>query len=66
MEVTTAMGTGIITRDFFLKFYLFMAKGASYHGVPSLNVGLETKLIQVDELSSLRSQLECWSNGTLE
>jgi len=66
MEVTTAMGTGIITRDFFLKFYLFIAKGASYHGVPSLNVGLETKLIQVDELGSLRSQLECWSNGTLE
>jgi len=43
------MGTGIITRDFFLKFYLFIAKGASYHGVTSLNVGLETKLSQVNE-----------------
>jgi len=54
MEVTTAMGTGIITRDFFLKLYLFIAKGASYHGVPSLNVGLETKLIQVDLIKKVK------------
>jgi len=54
MEVMTAMGTGIITRDFFLKLYLFIAKGASHHGVPSLNVGLETKLIQVDLIKKVK------------
>ncbi len=48
------MGTGIITRDFFLKFYLFIAKGTSYHGVPSLDVGLETKLIQVDLIKKVK------------
>jgi len=54
MEVTTAMATGIITRDFFLKFYLFIAKCASQHGVPYLNVGLETKLIQVDLIKKVK------------
>ncbi len=48
------MATGIITRDFFLKFYLFIAKGASQHGVRSLNVGLDTKLIQVDLIKKVK------------